>query len=89
MSDLSGLMDEYQRNCEKNIQQHPERSEHFIEADPRFILWAIKEFRALQYMVELNAAKVSEQAKMLDEMRDRLDDAKRQEERIVQQRYYF
>ena len=89
MSDFSNMLEEYQRNCEKNIQQHSERSEHFIEADPRFILWAIKEIRALQYMVELNAAKVTEQAKMLDKMRDQMNDAKRQAERRLQNEDYY
>ena len=66
----ASYMDEYARNCEKNIRQHPERKEHLIEADPGFILWAIKRIRALEFQVDLNAAKVTAQAKTLDWMRE-------------------
>lgn len=75
MNDYVSCLDEYARNCEKNIRQHPERKEHFVEADPGFILWAIKRIRTLEYQLDLNAAKVTAQAKTLDRMREAMRDS--------------
>ena len=44
----SQLLDEYVRNCEKNIRQHPERNEHFIEAPTRVLIAIIEELRSMK-----------------------------------------
>ena len=42
------LMQEIEDNCRKNIRQHPERKDHWIEADPEEILAIIDDFREMQ-----------------------------------------
>lgn len=68
--DWASLIDEYVANCKKNISQHPDRTEHFIEVDPHFILWAARHIGRLEYMQDLNRAKITAQANTLDQLRD-------------------
>lgn len=42
----SQLIDEYIRNCEKNIRQHPDRREHYIEAPTQVLLSILQEYRS-------------------------------------------
>ena len=41
-------IEEYLRNCKRNIRQHPERNEHFIECDPVILISIIQELQQLR-----------------------------------------
>jgi hypothetical protein len=51
-SSFEAMIEEYERNCRKNIRQSPERLSHWIEADPKDILRMVDRIKLLEAKVE-------------------------------------
>jgi hypothetical protein len=51
-SSFDAMIEEYGRNCRKNICQSPERLSHWIEADPKDILQMIDRIKHLESKVD-------------------------------------
>lgn len=51
-SSFDAMIEEYERNCRKNIRQSPERLSHWIEADPKDILRMVDRIKHLEAKLE-------------------------------------